>query len=181
MIQRSCTGAARPRRYRRHFVVDDGVERRRWCPRRNAAGPSPSRRASARARTDRMEVGRPAARLLRAHVRHGAREKSGLCLRLGVRRHGGRDRLNPAARVRPKSTIFARPVRVTMMFSGFRSPCRMPCVVRGGKSVGDLCREVEQPLERHRAAVQFVPQRPAVDELRHDVRACRRRRRHRRP
>ena len=43
--------------------------------------------------------------------------------------------------------------------------------MRGGEAVGDLRREIEQPLQRDRSAVEFVAQRPAVDELRDDERS----------
>src|SRR5213592_2175803 len=71
---------------------------------------------------------------------------------------------NPDVRARPKSRIFARPVRVTVMFSGFRS-MHDPRGMGVGQTVGNLRAEIKEAFDRQRAAPNFFAQRVPVDQL----------------
>ena len=71
---------------------------------------------------------------------------------------------------RPKSRILTRPLLVMKRFSGLRSRWTIPCACGRFEAVRDLDGDIDGLPRRHRPFLQQFPQRPALEQLRDDVR-----------
>ena len=132
---------------------------------------SPSRTARSRSkkcRTVDRPAGRAPARATCSRPCRGpCRDRSGA----GRSRQLLAQTLEPTARARPKSRIFTRPSAQTKTFSGFRSRCAMPLLVRGRQAVARSGRRSRSPCAGGNGApAQALPQRLADEQLQHGVR-----------
>ena len=145
---------------------------------------SPAERARAREHLEEHRAERPdvgalvrdvAARLLRATCtppcRGSRRRPSSSCGLVIVGEWHRFRRDSPQASVSfasPKSSTLTVPSARSLMFAGFRSRWMMPSLVRRFERFGDLPRDRQRLVERHRAARDPLGEVFALDQLHHE-------------